>query len=115
MKRCYAGQTVFDWVFVPVRPLAELMELTETESKTSNPLYDTGAIRTRAQCAEIMSILENKVVTESMVRTAEDKGLDKIAAVLMRSELGYLILTAQPGTVEFDVVREALTDLAMES
>jgi Cft2 family RNA processing exonuclease len=118
MKRSCQGQAVFDWVHAPppsFATLAELMEIRESEAKSGCHDYATGPIRSREQCAQIMTVLEGKTVTVSMVRTAEDKALDKIIECLMGNEFGRLILTAEADTLEYDVIREALTDIAMES
>lgn len=116
MKRrvIHNDQECFDWFTNPPEWIDDLPPAEESEAVTSADDYATSAIRTREECAQILTAVEHKTVTVSMVRTLEDKALDGLIAELRKSHIANLILTAQPGTVEFNVIREVLTDIARE-
>ena len=116
MKRrvIHNAQECFDWYVNPPEWIDDLPPPEESEAITSSDEYATAAVRTREECANILTAVEHRTITVSMVRTLEDKALDKMIESLRSSHLAHLILTAQPGSVEFDVIREALAYIQSE-
>jgi hypothetical protein len=107
-------QDHFDWYLNPPEWIDDLPPVEESELVTSSEDYAIGAIRTREQCATILSSVEHRTVTVSMVRTLEDKAIDKMIKSLRTSYIANLILTAKPESVEFNVIREVLSDIARD-
>lgn len=85
------GQAVFAWF--KAEPICA--QPTIPNIRVGDDDVDPNAVRTRKQCAEILSAREHRTVTMSMVRTLEEKALDKLAAAMKESPLMRAILTAE--------------------
>lgn len=114
MKRDCTGQAVFGWVSCAPQKLRELENVRESEVRTSDPMFDSQAVRTRAQCAAILSAREHRTVTESMVRTLEDKAFEKlIIALATVNPIFADVLLAQTDE-EIAAASQLLSDIARE-